>query len=93
MANEVILRLISEKLDSIDMDSNSIVVLKGIPLQTVDSKVTKIELSKAIENKMQYFMSIYGSRNYISYEEFLVLADFIVAQYKEIYILNNNRGV
>ena len=90
MANEVILRLISEKLDSIDMDSNSIVVLKGIPLQTVDSKVTKIELSKAIENKMQYFMSIYGSRNYISYEEFLVLADFIVAQYKEIYILNNN---
>ena len=35
-------------------------------------------------------MAIFGHRHFLTYEEFLLLADFIVTQYKEIYILNNN---
>lgn len=35
-------------------------------------------------------MTIFGRRRFLTYEEFLLLADFIVTQYKEIYILNNN---
>ena len=40
--------------------------------------------------KLGYFLSIFGKRKYLSYEEFLLMADFIVSQYREIYILNNN---
>lgn len=91
MANHVISGKISEKINKLDKVDNSIIVLKGIPLSVVDKSIERIDLSKAIENKMMYFMTaIYGQRNYLSYEEFLVLSDFVVAQYKEIYILNNN---
>lgn len=90
MANKVIAKMISEKMSSINKAENSIVVLKGIPLQSVDDNTEKIRLSNAIENKMSYFMSLYGKRKYLTYEEFLLLADFVIAQYKEIYILNNN---
>lgn len=90
MANTVLVNRIQEKIAKLDVDENSIIVLKGIPLQVVDSTVGKIDLGKIIENKMFYFMSIYGNRKILSYEEFLLLADFVVAQYKEVYILNNN---
>lgn len=90
MANAVIANRITEKLNKIESVDNSIIVLKGIPMQVVDESAEKIDLSKIIENKMMYFMSIYGKRKFLSYEEFLILSDFIVAQYKEVYILNNN---
>lgn len=90
MANTVLVNRIQEKIAKLDVAENSIIVLKGIPLQVVDSTVGKIDLGKIIENKMFYFMSIYGNRKILSYEEFLLLADFVVTQYKEVYILNNN---
>ena len=90
MANTVLANRIKEKIDKLDIVDNSIIVLKGIPLQVVDTNTGKIDLGKIIENKMSYLMSIYGNRKIITYEEFLLLTDFIVAQYKEIYILNNN---
>lgn len=90
MVNKVIVNRINEKLREIPNDDKVLIVLKGIPVSLVDSAVGKINLSEVIENKMVYFMNIYGKRNVLSYEEFLLLADFIVAQYKEIYILNNN---
>lgn len=90
MANTVLANRIQEKINKLDIVDSSIIVLKGIPLQVVDTNTGKIDLGKIIENKMSYLMSIYGKRKIITYEEFLILADFIVAQYKEIYILNNN---
>ena len=90
MVNKVIVNRINEKLREIPNDDKVLIVLKGIPVSLVDSAIGKINLSEVIENKMGYFMNIYGKRNVLSYEEFLLLADFIVAQYKEIYILNNN---
>ena len=90
MANTVIANRIRDKIQELDAAENSIVVLKGISLQVVDSSAPKIDLGKIIENKMLYFMSIFGQRKVLSYEEFLLLADFVVAQYKEVYVLNNN---
>lgn len=90
MANNVLLNAITEKMSQINLADNSIVVLKGIPLRVVDDSIEKINLANIIDNKMSYFMSLFSQRKYISYEEFLLLADFIVSQYKEIYILNNN---
>lgn len=88
MVNTVISDRIHEKLVNLEAADNSIVVLKGIPLWVVDHTVGKIDLSKIVENKIKYFMSVFGTRKFLSYEEFLLLADFVVAQYKEIYILN-----
>lgn len=90
MANRVIANCIREKIENLNMGNDAIVVLKGIPLSIVDDTVERIDLSNVVANKMGYFMSIFGRRRFLTYEEFLLLADFIVAQYKEIYILNNN---
>lgn len=90
MNYEVILNQLKEKINEIDLNEKNIVVLKGIPLSIVDDSIKKVPLDKVIENKMGYFMSIYGNRSFISYEEFLLLADFMIAQYKEIYVLDNN---
>lgn len=90
MSNAVIINQIKNKLAEIGGDDKTLVVLKGIPVSIVDETVKKIKLADIIENKMGYFMSIYGNRKFLSYEEFLLLADFVVAQYKEIYVLNNN---
>lgn len=90
MANRVIANCIREKIENLNMGNDAIVVLKGIPLSIVDETVERIDLSNVVANKMGYFMSIFERRRFLTYEEFLLLADFIVAQYKEIYILNNN---
>ena len=90
MANMVIANRINEKLEELAADSNSIIVLKGIPLSIVDSSTGKVNLSDVVSNKLGYFMSIFGKRKFLTYEEFILLADFVVSQYKEIYIPNNN---
>ena len=90
MKNSIIANQIREKIGAISVDAKTLVVLKGIPLSIVDSSIAKISLDKIIEDKISYFMSIVGKRSYISYEEFLLLADFIVTQYKEIYVFDNN---
>ena len=90
MMGAVIANQIKEKISGISVDEKTLIVLKGIPLSIVDSSITKISLDQVIENKMGYFMSIFGKRSYVSYEEFLLLIDFMVAQYKEIYVLDNN---
>lgn len=90
MANTVLINKINEKIAEIVTNDKSIIVLKGIPVSVVDDTVEQIELSKVIENRFSYFMQMLGKRKFLSYEEFLLIADFAVAQYKEIYILNNN---
>lgn len=90
MSNNVVANQIKQKLDGLSADSNSIIILKGIPLSVVDPFTDKVNLSDVVANKMGYFMSIYGKRKYLTYEEFILLSDFVIAQYKEVYILNNN---
>lgn len=90
MANSVIANCIRTKIESLNIGNDAIVVLKGIPLSIVDDTVGSIDLSSVVSNKLGYFMAIFGHRHFLTYEEFLLLADFIVTQYKEIYILNNN---
>lgn len=90
MSSLVIENKVKEKLTGISIDEKTLIVLKGIPLSVVDPCASKIALDKVIENKMGYFMSVFGKRSFVSYEEFLLLADFMTAQYKEIYVLNNN---
>lgn len=90
MSSSVISNQIKEKINEIGVNEKTLVVLRGISLSDVDKSIEKVSLDKVIENKMGYFMSIYGKRSYVSYEEFLLLADFMIAQYKEIYVLDNN---
>ena len=90
MPNMVMANQIKDRLETLNVDDNAIIILKGIPMSIVDPSVGKIELSNVVSNKLGYFMSVFGKRKFFSYEEFLLMADFIVSQYKEIYILNNN---
>lgn len=90
MANMVLNRRIQEVLQSINLQDNSIVVLKGIPLTTVDPEIEPIPIEEAVKNKLSYFMKIVGKRKYLQFEEFLLFNSFILDQYETIYILNNN---
>ncbi|MCR5701821.1 MAG: DEAD/DEAH box helicase [Lachnospiraceae bacterium] len=91
MSNTILNSAINSKLSNIQEMGKSIVVLKGIPMSVVDgANSVTINLAEAINDKFAYFMKINGNRKYITYEEFLLLADFIVLQYDQIYILNNN---
>lgn len=90
MNSSVIAKQVKEKINDISVNEKTLIVLKGIPMSILDSSIDRISLEQVIENKMGYFMSIYGKRSFVSYEEFLLLADFMVAQYKEIYVLDNN---
>ena len=81
----VLKNIIKEKVEAISKEDNVMIVLKGIPLSIVNSNSDeKIELGEIIENKMKYFLDkIYEKRTVITYEEFLLISDFIIAQYKK----------
>ncbi|MCD7882084.1 MAG: DEAD/DEAH box helicase [Clostridiales bacterium] len=90
MINEILTNCVQEKLTELQIKDDSVIVLKGISASAINSSAEKVKLSDVVSNKLGYFISIYGKRKYLSYEEFLLLSDFVVSQYKEIYILNNN---
>ncbi len=90
MSGAIIINQIRDKIKALNIGEKSVVVLKGIPVSVVDPEVNKIVLSDVVNDKMGYFMSIYGKRRFLSYEEFLLISDFAIAQYKEIIILENN---
>lgn len=91
MATSILAKKIKEKISSLQTQKNSIIVLKGIPMDAIDpEQANKIAIEKIIENKLAYFMQISSSRKCLTYEEFLLLSDFVVAQYSAVYILNNN---
>ena len=56
MSNLIISNKVMDKLSEITLNDNSIVVLKGIPLYMLDKATGKIDLSKVIDNKFEYFM-------------------------------------
>ena len=82
---------IDETISNLPDLENSIIVLKGIPMETVDPEAaSQMNFEKIISNKLQYFFEIYGKRKYISYEELLLLNRFVFDQYKNIYVVVNN---
>lgn len=89
MYNEVIRNAVTDKTRELIGDK-SIVVLKGIPLSLLESQVDKVNLGDVVSDKLNYFMSVYMHRKAVSYEEFILMADFILSQYKTVYVLNNN---
>lgn len=92
MFNLILSSLINSKLnDVLQLDDKSIIVLKGIPMEVVDeTNASCVRIDEVANDKFGYFMKINGNRKYLAYEEFLLMSDFIVSQYDQIYILNNN---
>lgn len=91
MSNNVLQHKINEKVAQLRGSNNSVVVLKGIPMGVVAPEcVGDISFEEIAANKLGYFMKIYGHRQFLTYEEYLLLYDFIVAQYETVYILQNN---
>lgn len=90
MINAVIRQTVVEKISLLGEEDNIIIVLKGIPVEAVDSENCDIDIEQVAKDKFGHFMKVYSGRRYISYEEFLLLKSFILQQYKKIYILNNN---
>lgn len=90
MSNMVLMNKINETLQRLNTRENSIIVLKGIPLNVIDQQCDIRPVEEVIKNKLAYFVQIYQNRRYITYEEFLMLNSFILDQYENVVILNNN---
>ena len=56
MANCVIANCIRNKIESLNIGNDAIVVLKGIPLSVVDDTVETVDLSNVVSNKIGYFI-------------------------------------
>lgn len=71
---------------------DSIVVLRGIPIEVLDVDILKsIDYSGLIGNRLKYFSeAVSSNRKVYTYEEYLYLRDFLVSQFKKVFILNNN---
>ncbi len=90
MKNSVLNSRIIDKIQGLNLSSKCIVVLKGIPLQLVNPDCKIIHIEEIVKNKLGYFIEIFGKRNFLSFEEFLLLYSFVLDQYERVYILNNN---
>ena len=84
----VLKKAFEDKINSIDLDEKTLIVLKGIPARFGISEV--IDLDKILENKLVYFFELTKIRKICTYEEFLLLSEFILSQYSTVYIINNN---
>ena len=79
---------IEQKLLELEQIPNSMIVLKGIPMEAVFPEYAeKIQLETLTKNKLGYMMNLVSERSIITYEEFLLLYDFIVSQYSAVFIL------
>jgi len=78
-----------EKIRDISSDDKTLIVLKGIPLTCAG--LNHCHLEQMLAGKMAYFIKLVQSgRKIICYEEFITLYDYILAEYREINILENN---
>ena len=59
-------------------------------MSVVDPENANIMIENVLDNKLGYFMNIYKKRQFVTYEEYLLLKSFILDQYESVYILNNN---
>ena len=91
MSNTILKNRIEKCVNNLVVDDNIIIVIKGMPFDLIDTEAAQsINYDEIIKNKFSYMMSIVGKRKFITYEEFLLLSDFIVSQYSTVYILTNN---
>lgn len=69
-------------------DPGTLIVLKGFTLE--ECGIDRINIHSVLENKIMRVMQLYQQpKQIISYEEFIVLYDFLLAQYKRIFIIEN----
>ncbi len=83
---------VSDKIQECLAFDKSIVVLKGIPLDSFDNSYIKgVDYASIIGNKLKYFSdNVLGGRRVYTYEEYLYLRDFLISQFDSVYIINNN---
>ena len=73
-------------------DSNVIFVTKGINPEVLGGEIPV--LNTLLSNKLAYFMSICQKETkIITFEEFIVLEQFIKTQFKKIYVLTDNKYI
>ncbi|QAA33543.1 DEAD/DEAH box helicase [Clostridium manihotivorum] len=80
---------IKNKIDKYLDEAGTIVVLKGIDVNIVEN--ITVNLDDILNNKLNYFFKIAQSgRKIITYDEYLVLNELVLMQYKKIIIFENN---
>ena len=84
-ANQQILDTVNAYMNQ----AGTLIVLKGIDINLVHPELV-VDMDVLLENKLQYLFGVAGSRQVITYDEYLALYDFVVSQYQQIVIIENN---
>lgn len=88
---DVILEAAKKKISQLLTEKTFIVILKGISPELLYPDVQTGTIDEIIENPFQYFMKVQNAgRQILSFEEYVPVKEFINAQYKRVYILDNN---
>ena len=90
MIKTILKNKISNIRKQIQPQEKCIFVLKGIPISLIEPDCYIESVEQIRIDKMAYFMKIYSNRKFLTYEEFLMLYPFVLAQYEKIYVLVNN---
>lgn len=70
------------------LEAGVLVVLKGFTLEECGSD--RVDIQSVLDNKIMRVLSLCQQpKQIISYEEFIILYDFLLAQYKRIYVIEN----
>ncbi len=86
---DILITKLKEKIAQIRDESGVIIVLKGFPLSIVG--IDAPHIASMVDNKFTYFMQLMQSnRKYILYEEYICLYEFLIQQFKNIIVVENN---
>lgn len=89
--NFILQKHICSQIDRYRGEPGALIVLKGIPLTAIPGmEDVRVNLDEIIANKLGHLMRIFGKRNLVAYEEFLLMSTLLLEQYKTVYVLNNN---
>ena len=81
----ILKRKIEDKLTDLGQMPNSLIVLKGIPMEAVfPDYAAMVDLDLLVSNKLRYFTNLVAERSVVTYEEFLLLYDFLVSQHSTV---------
>ena len=83
---------VNEKVKAYLSLENSIVVLRGIPLDVVDKDlISDVDYAAIIKNKLIYFTEkVTKGRRIFTFEEYLYLRELLISQFEAINIIDNN---
>ncbi|HZH68571.1 MAG TPA: DEAD/DEAH box helicase, partial [Chitinophagales bacterium] len=82
---DLVFETAEEYLDGADV----LLVLKGVDIQQLYPDLV-VDIDNLLEDRLQHFIGLKGTRQIITYDEYIALYEFVISQYQRVVIVENN---